>query len=254
MSSKSEGKTGGGPVVEGKSSDMGVYRASDDDAAGEEEEADASESFRQCMAATLAGLFDEDEAENGFTSGFALPGMHEQLSIFCRVADWWGETHSTWFKEFADRHCHHWDENDELRDASEIECKLEWTSLHHDFLEQFEGIVEAFIRSEGSTLEAFVADAEKMLSGVCLTLFENSGHMDFLRSVFSCLEYTHFHNIMVNAGRRKKFGSGRQRKHKGKSKKEKRFERAERAKAASTGETEAGGRSSPARSGGGRRK
>lgn len=214
-------------MVEGKSRDAGVYRVSDEEE--EEEEADASASFQQCMAATLADLFDENEADDGFTTGFALPGMQNELSIFCRVADWWGETHSAWFSEFADKHCHHWDENEELRDASEMECRLEWTSLHREFLEQFEGIVEGFIRDEGSSLEDFVSDAEKLLSGVSLTLFEDTGHVDFLNSVFSCLDYTHFHNIMVNAGRRKKFGGGRQRRHKGKSKKEKRFERAKQA-------------------------
>jgi hypothetical protein len=236
MSSKSEGKTGGGgPVVEGKASDAGAYRVSDaeeEEEKLEETEEDASEAFAQCMAATLAGLFDESEADDGFTNGFALPGMQAELSIFCRVADWWGETHASWFKEFADQHCHHWDADEELRDASEIECKLEWTALHHEFLEKFEEIVEAFIRGEGSDLESFVGDAEKLLAGVSLTLFEDSGHTDFLNSVFSCLEYTHFHNIMVNAGRRKKYGGGRQRKHKGKSKKEKRMARAEREKAA----------------------
>ena len=235
MSSKSEGKT----AVEGKSSDAGAYRVSDEE---DEVEADASGAFAQCMAETLAGLFDEDEADDGFTSGFALPGMQAELSIFCRVADWWGETHSTWFKEFADKHCHHWDASEELRDASEIECKLEWTALHHEFLEKFEEIVEAFIRGEGSDLESFVGDAEKLLAGVSLTLFEDSGHTDFLNSVFSCLEYTHFHNIMVNAGRRKKYGSGRQRKHKGKSKKEKRLARAEREKAAAAAEVGGGSR------------
>jgi len=44
----------------------------------------------------------------------------------------------------------------------------------------------------------------------------------------SCLDYKHFHKIMVNAGRRKKFGGGRNRKHKGMSKKERRLARAER--------------------------
>ena len=155
--------------------------------------------------------------------------MQEELSIFCRVADWWGEAHAGWFKAFADAHCHHWDPDEELRDASEIECKLEWTALHHEFLEAFERLVEGFIRDEGSSLEAFITDAGTLMDGVSLTLFEDSGHTDFLNSVFSCLEYQHFHRIMVNAGRRKKYGAGRNRKHKGRSTKEKRLAKAQAA-------------------------
>ena len=47
-----------------------------------------------------------------------------------------------------------------------------------------------------------------------MSLFESSEQADFLNSVMSCLEYEHFHKIMVGAGRRKKFGGGKERKKK----------------------------------------
>ena len=106
-------------------------------------------------------------------------------------------------------------------------CCCACVSIHHDFLERFEHMVESFISSEGSNVEDFIVDAKKLMDGVSLTIFEETGHEDFLNSVFSCLEYKHFHNIMINAGRRKKFGNGRRRKHKGKSKKEKRLAKAQ---------------------------
>jgi hypothetical protein len=191
-----------------------------------EEEADASDAFATCfesMATTLADLFNDGSDE---TNSFTTAGMEEEMSIFCIVADWWAEENGTWFNEFSDKHCHLWDGENDLHDANDIECKLEWTSLHHEFLSLFEDMIESFIQTQNSTVEKFIIDAEKLMNGVSLTLFEDTGHTDFLNSVFSCLDYKHFHKIMVNAGRRKRFGNGRNRKHKGKSKKEKRLERA----------------------------
>ena len=193
-----------------------------------EEEADASEAFATCesMANTLADLFADDSADG--IVGFTNEGNAEELPLFCIVADWWAEEHSTWFTDFSNKHCHLWNPDTDLADTDDIECKLEWTEVHHDFLNHFEKMVEGFIATQGSTVEDFIVDAKKLMDGVSLTLFEETAHTDFLNSVFSCLEYIHFHKIMINAGRRKKFGGGRNRKHKGKSKKERRFEKAKK--------------------------
>ena len=109
--------------------------------------------------------------------------MGEELSIFCIVADWWSEEHGTWFTEFSDKHCHLWDAENELQDADDIECKLEWTTLHHEFLENFEQMVEQFISKQGSTVEDFIMDAQKLMNGITLTLFEETAHADFLNSI-----------------------------------------------------------------------
>ena len=227
-----------------------------------EEEADASEAFATCesMANTLADLFADDSADG--IVGFTNEGNAEELPLFCIVADWWAEEHSTWFTDFSNKHCHLWNPDTDLADTDDIECKLEWTEVHHDFLNHFEKMVEGFIATQGSTVEDFIVDAKKLMDGVSLTLFEETAHTDckcifvlgcafnncllflsnsslfsffhctwlptVLNSVFSCLEYIHFHKIMINAGRRKKFGGGRNRKHKGKSKKERRFEKAKK--------------------------
>jgi hypothetical protein len=91
-------------------------------------EEDASEAFEECaqnMAATLADLFNDGSEES---ESFTMAGNAEQLSIFCRVADWWSEEHGTWFTEFSDQHCDQWDPDTDLADTDDIECKLEWTT------------------------------------------------------------------------------------------------------------------------------
>ena len=61
--------------------------------------------------------------------------------------------------------------------------KLEWTSLHHEFLGNFEDLVEVFITQQKSTLESFIMDAQKLMNGITLTLFEETAHADFLNSI-----------------------------------------------------------------------
>lgn len=210
MSSKYASKSE--DVAEGKSAaalDEGKAGAEDDGAydGGSEEMAVPRE---------LEWLWEED----AFTDGFALPGMaetQEKPSLFRRVAEWWFENHGTWFDEFADANCHLWGD-DELRGVQDGECRLEWTQVHNKFLQRYEALLEEFISQEGSTLQEFVEEAAQLLTGVSVSLFESSEQADFLNSVMSCLEYEHFHRIMVGAGRRKKFGGrkGKKKKKKGK--------------------------------------
>ena len=64
-------------------------------------------------------LFADGDADGQV--GFTNAGFAEELSIFCRVADWWAEEHGTWFTEFSNKHCHLWDSETDLQDADDIE-------------------------------------------------------------------------------------------------------------------------------------
>ena len=135
----------------------------------------------------------------------SLPGGGEEWSVFIKAAEWWHQEHPKWFNEFADQHCYLFD-NLPLQTADKMECPLECTEIHNRFMEEYEEMLEDFIVEEGSSYEEFVEEAGKMLSGAQLSIIETTEHTDFLKTLMSSIEYKNFHNLLVNAARRKKYG------------------------------------------------
>ena len=141
----------------------------------------------------------------------SLPGGGEEWSVFIKAAEWWHQEHPKWFNNFADQHCYLFD-NLPLQTADKMECPLECTESHNRFMEEYEEMLEDFIVEEGSSYEEFVEEAGKMLSGAQLSIIETTEHTDFLKTLMSSIEYKNFHNLLVNAARRKKYGDKKNKK------------------------------------------
>ena len=177
---------------------------------------------REASVHTMASKYEDDDAEyaeehldesDPLFWLQSLPGGGEEWSVFIKAAEWWHQEHPKWFNEFADQHCYLFD-NLPLQTADKMECPLECTEIHNRFMEEYEEMLEDFIVEEGSSYEEFVEEAGKMLGGTQLSIIETTEHTDFLKTLMSSIEYKNFHNLLVNAARRKKYGDKKNKKGK----------------------------------------
>lgn len=143
--------------------------------------------------------------------GWVLPGAGEDSSVLVRAAQWFGKDKRKLqllgdFAADAENHGIFADEVNGSQDDG-TGFKLEYDACHKRYLALFEEQIEGFIADEGCSLEEFQRDCEEVRNGKSLTLFEHEDHAWFLEALMASLNYTDFHQKMVNAAKKHKFAS-----------------------------------------------
>ena len=171
----------------------GKWESKYDDGDGEEGKSAAGEGE--------AAAEEEEEEE------WALPGMGqaEEETLLIRAMKF---TNSEDFKGEMDRfvasNVAAWESAADVRGTGEGSSHEElavWRTVHEEFLELFEALMEAFVRRDGSDLTQLMEDCREAMANKYGWLFEDENHAGFVGWMKSVLDFEHFHGMMCDAAK-----------------------------------------------------
>mmetsp|Transcript_16860 Transcript_16860/g.34334 ORF Transcript_16860/g.34334 Transcript_16860/m.34334 type:complete len:155 (-) Transcript_16860:424-888(-) len=135
----------------------------------------------------------KDVAEEKEDKGAQSPGddIYEKVSEFCMSSGFQRD-----FERFAEKHAATFDSACDMKAGDEH--SLQFHSIYEEYLATFEGKIEEFVRSEGSSVDEFQRLAAAALRDPD-TPFER---MFFIEALLATTEYETFLGLMKNEARR----------------------------------------------------
>ena len=147
----------------------------------------------------------EDEDEDDWA---CLPGMGqaEEDTLLVRAMKF---TNSEDFKgemaRFVAANVRAWEAAADVRGTGEGSSHEElgvWRQAHEEFLELFEGLMETFVRRDGSDLMQLMEDCREAMAMKYAWLFEDENYAAFVGWMKSVLDFEHFHDMMCTAAKK----------------------------------------------------
>lgn len=90
-------------------------------------------------------------------------------------------------------------EGDRTGAGSPLKAMDRYRSIHREYSEIMEETLEAIVKKEGGTIDAFMRDARRALNGGEGFLFEDDNYSAFVAEVQAMDDYGCFHRMMVDA-------------------------------------------------------